>query len=206
MPAFRHFHRSKGLGNLLAACARREERCILSRQDNLQPPRNEDERPAAPAGDIRLQIEIRLGLDEIAAAEEEKLLLSARRRPTKAELTNLACKLYDSRRKRDRMFSNALFGEPAWDMLLALYGLPSRGEVLGVTSLGYAANVPPTTGMRWQKILTDEGLIERGPVVNDARRQLIRLSDKGKLLLEKYLIRLFYCMAPIPIDPGDVPR
>jgi len=94
------------------------------------------------------------------------------------------------------------FGEPAWDMLLALYCLPSRGEVLGVSSLGYAADVPPTTALRWQKTLFDDGLIERGPV--DGRIQLVRLSSKGRMLLERYLIRLFYCEAAVPPEEDTI--
>lgn len=168
----------------------------MSRQDKLDPSKIENGHPETPADGDRLQIELRLGLDEVAAAEEEKLRSSPRRRPTKQELTRLACKLYDARRGRDRMFSSELFGEPAWDMLLALYCLPTRGIVLGVTSLGHAANVPPSTGTRWQKLLLDEGLIQRGPHVSDARQQLIGLTDKGRMLMERYLIRLFYCHGP----------
>ena len=99
------------------------------------------------------------------------------------------------------MFEEKLFGEPAWDMLLALYGLPHRGVFLGVTSLGHAANVAPTTGLRWQKLLTKQELIERGPYVRDTRRQLVRLSNKGRILMERYLIRLFYCEGPAGADP-----
>jgi DNA-binding MarR family transcriptional regulator len=65
--------------------------------------------------------------------------------------------------------------------------------MLGVTSLSHAANVVPTTGLRWQKVLFEEGLIERGPHVRDSRQQLVRLTDKGRRMMEKYLIRLFYC-------------
>jgi DNA-binding MarR family transcriptional regulator len=165
----------------------------VSRQDKLKPPQIDDGLPETPADDDRLQVDLRLGLDEIAAAEEERLRATARRRPSRRELADLALKLYDARRGRDRMFSDELFGEPAWDMLLALYGLPNRGIVLGVTSLGHAANVPPTTGLRWQKLLLDQGLIERGPDVRDSRQQLVRLTSKGRLMMERYLVRLFYC-------------
>ena len=165
----------------------------MSRQDRLDPPKIENGQSDNPVDDDRLQIDLRLGLDEVAAVEEEKLRGRPRRRPTRCELTELACKLYDARRGRDRVFNDKLFGEPAWDMLLALYCLPSRGFSLGVTSLGHAANVPPTTGMRWQKTLFGEDLIRKGPHVSDARQQLVGLTDNGRLLMEKYLIRLFYC-------------
>lgn len=174
----------------------------MSRQDKLSSAPISNGRPDCPVDDDRLQIDLRLNLDEVVAAEEEKLRLSARRRPSRRELIRLACKLYDARRGRDRMFEDKLFGEPGWDMLLALYCLPSRGIALGVMSLGHAANIPPTTGLRWQKILEERGLIERGPHVSDNRQQLIRLTAKGDAMMSRYLIRLFYCEGPIGADPN----
>jgi len=165
----------------------------VSREDKLEPHKFDLDSREAPAGDDRLQIDLRLRLDEVAAAEEERLRATPRKRPGRRELVDLALKLYDARRGRDRMFSDRLFGEPAWDMLLALYALPNRGIILGVTSLAHAANVPPTTSLRWQKLLADEGLIERGPHVRDARQRLVRLSAKGKSLMDRYMIKLFYC-------------
>jgi len=165
----------------------------VSRQDRLNPPLIDNVLRGGPVDDDRLQIDVRLGLDRVAAAEEEKLRSGSRRRPTRRELTQLASKLYEARRGRDRVFDDNLFGEPAWDMLLALYCLPPRGIVLTATSLGYAANVPPSTGTRWQKLLLEQGLIKRGPDISDGRQQLVGLSETGRMLMERYLIRLFYC-------------
>jgi DNA-binding MarR family transcriptional regulator len=114
------------------------------------------------------------------------------------ELVRLACHIYDARRARDRLLGIKMFGEPAWDMLLACYCLPARGETLTVTALSYAANVPPTTGHRWQQVLIKKGLIEKAGRRGDARRQFIKLSRSGKELLEEYLTRLFYCETPLP--------
>lgn len=151
--------------------------------------------------DDQLQIDLRLGLDEVAAAEVEKLRQSPRRRPTERELENLASKLYDARRGRDRMFRKKLFGEPAWDMLLALYFFPRRGHFLGVMSLGHAANIPPTTGLRWQGLLEQQGLIERGPVEPGTRQQLVRLTELGRDMMSEYLTRLYYCDVSLGADP-----
>ena len=165
----------------------------MSRQDNFNPPGIDDVLPALPVDDDRRQINVRLGLDKVAAAEEEKLRQSPRRRPTRRELAQLAYKLYEARRGRDRLFEDKLFGEPAWDMLLALYCLPVQGIALTATSLAYSANVAPSTGTRWQKLLLGRGLIKRGPDVSDGRQQLVALTDLGRNLMERYLIRLFYC-------------
>ena len=150
---------------------------------------------------IRLQIDLRLCLDEVADACVEVLRSQAPSIPSRKELSQLACRIYDARRTRDRMLARHLFGEPAWDMLLALYCLPARGEILSITALTLAADIPQTTGYRWQAVLTDEGLIERGPPETDARRQNVRLTAKGRMLLEAYLTRLYYCDTPVPPYP-----
>jgi DNA-binding MarR family transcriptional regulator len=167
----------------------------VSSQDKLNPPEIDPVPPELPEDDDRLQLDLRLGLDEVAAAEEKQLRREPRRRLGRGQLISLADKLYEARRSRDKVFSNALFGEPAWDMLLALYAYPTRGILLGVTSLSYAADCPPATGARWQKVLEEEGLIRRGPRVSDSRVQLVGLTDKGRHLMEKYLTRLYYCQS-----------
>jgi len=166
----------------------------VSHQDKFDPQISADD-VSKPLED-RLPLEVRLGLEEVAAATEEELRREAPKEPTDRQLWALACRIYDARRNRDRIFNQRLFGEPAWDMLLALYCLPRQGIFLGVTSLAHAANVPPSTGHRWQKILFDEGLIERGPAVLDHRQHLVGLTDKGKTLMRKYLTRLFHCEGP----------
>lgn len=157
----------------------------------------------ASSDDALGQFDLRLRLDQVADIEARQLQASAQRSPTRTELSRLACRIYDARRTRDKMLAGELFGEPAWDMLLALYCLPARGERLTVTALSHAANVPQTTGHRWQAILTKANLIERGPPEIDARRQFVRLTEEGRILLTTYLTRLFYCDTPVPRFPDD---
>jgi DNA-binding MarR family transcriptional regulator len=170
----------------------------VSCQDKLDLPEIESVLPEAPADDDRLQIDLRLGLEKVTAAEEEKLRLRPRKRPTRPQLIRLAYHLFKARRARDRIFDEQLFGEPAWDMLLALYCLPQRGELLTVSSLSNVANVPSATGIRWQRILAEEGLIKRGPHILDARVRLVGLTQQGRLLMEEYLTKLFFCHGGLP--------
>lgn len=165
----------------------------MSRHDEIDPDKIEAEPGRPKADDERSQLNLRLALDRAAAAEEQRLNDGAPIRPTSKQLWQLASRLYEGRRGRDRLFNDQLLGEPAWDMLLALYCFPRRGIFLGVTSLSHAANVSPSTGSRWQSLLLEEGLIERGPDVSDTRVQLVRLSEAGKTLMNEYLTRLFYC-------------
>ena len=121
--------------------------------------------------------------------------------PTTSQLVHLACRLYDARRARNRLLGDDIFGEPAWDILLACYCLPARGEPVSVIALAHAANVPKSTGHRWQRILMKRGLIERGGKCSDGRRQLVQLSRNGRELLERYLASLFCCNTPPPPFP-----
>ena len=156
------------------------------------------EGPRGPDDDLMLEVNVRLRLDEVADLEAELLRISARRQPSEKELRRLARKIYDARRMRDRLLENELFGEPAWDMLLALYHLPSLGQLLTVSGLCCCAGVPQTTALRWQSTLTAQGLIERGPHERDGRMQFVRLTERGRVLLTDYLTRLFDCERAAP--------
>jgi DNA-binding MarR family transcriptional regulator len=160
-------------------------------EDQLRVPTADRRSKDAPAEAIRLQINLRLLLDEVADAEAEALRLDACRQPDQHELRRLASSIYNARRGRDHMGVSELSGEPAWDMLLALYCLPRRGWLMTAAALRDAVEVPQTAALGWQNMLTEEGLIERGPRGVDARNQIFRLTPAGRTLLERYLSRLF---------------
>ena len=170
----------------------------MSRQDKLNLPEIDDVPPDDLVDDDRLQIDLRLGLDNVTAVEAEKLRLRPRRRPNRLQLEKLARHLFEARLDRKQLFDGEIFGEPAWDMLLALYYMPRSGELLTVTNLSHTAGVPETTGLRWQQTLLDEGLIKRGPHILDRRLRLVGLTPQGRLLMEKYLTRLFHCQGGVP--------
>lgn len=151
--------------------------------------------------DLHLQINVRLKLDEVAEVEARTLRASSRRDPTKKGLLEIASCIYDARRARAKVLDEKFLGEPAWDMLLALYCLPPRGLTMSITSLNYCAEIPQTTGCRWQNALLGDGLIERGAEDVDARRQIVRLTPKGRRLMEECLRRLFYCGTRVPAVP-----
>lgn len=173
----------------------------MSRQVKLTPAGRTDIPPLEDSDDIRVQIDLRLHLEEVVDVEARHLEAKSHRPPTKKELCKLACQIYDARRTRNRMLSSELFGEPAWDMLLALYCLPARGFTMRLTALSHASDVAESTGHRWQAVLTDKGLIERGPLGITPNKHLVRLTQKGRQLLENYLTRLFYVSTPTPPFP-----
>lgn len=166
------------------------EPCILSFQDKLLLSNGPSLSAGTDPESIGVQINLRLHLDEIADVEGAHLSARARRAPTDKERRKFADLIYRQRRLRDRVVEESLFGEPAWDMLLALYCFPARGEMLTVSSLSYAAAVPVTTGIRWQKVLTEQGLIETGPDEVDGRRRFVRLTSIGRAMMDRILGRL----------------
>ncbi|WP_156445347.1 MarR family winged helix-turn-helix transcriptional regulator [Blastomonas sp. CCH5-A3] len=81
------------------------------------------------------------------------------------------------RRLRDRFFRSDLFADPAWDILLDLTASRIEKRQVSVSSLCIAAAVPPTTALRWVRMMTDQGLLERRADPADARRMFVDLSD-----------------------------
>lgn len=93
---------------------------------------------------------------------------------------------YDARRMRDMAFDDALFGEPAWDMLLYLYAAQLKGDLVATTSLARASAVPPTTALRWMAQLERIGLIERCAIKRDGRVRVQRLTRRAIDQLERH--------------------
>lgn len=108
------------------------------------------------------------------------------------QLIELACRIYDSRRARADFFQGSRFGEPMWDMLLALFCLPSRHERLTVTGVSLAADIPPTTGLRWTRTMERHGLVERVPDPKDGRRIYLELSARGEQMMREYLSTIYH--------------
>ena len=83
------------------------------------------------------------------------------------------------RRLRDQFFVDALFADPAWDMLLDLMAARIERQQVAVSSLCIAAAVPPTTALRWIRTMTEQGLFVRRADPEDGRRVFIELSDEA---------------------------
>lgn len=103
------------------------------------------------------------------------------------EFVALACSMYEMRRLRNRFLTASILGEPVWDMLLALYCFTARGEALSVSGLCHAANVPPTTALRWVQLLEQKKIIIRSKDRNDARRTFLVLTACGEEMMTGYL-------------------
>ena len=94
-----------------------------------------------------------LGLD---TAERRALVITAR-------------ELYKIRRIRTKFFSDEMFGEAAWDILLTLY-IAAEDQAISISAAGEASGVPHTTALRWIAWLEQARLIERRRHNNDLNR------------------------------------
>ncbi len=91
-----------------------------------------------------------------------------------------------ARRMRARYFSEELFADPAWDMLLDLLQAELAQLRVPVSSLCIAAAVPATTALRWIKTMTDVGLFKRRADPHDGRRVFVELSSTASDSLRRY--------------------
>lgn len=104
----------------------------------------------------------------------------------RATLIDRAQQTFVNRARRSRNFNGVMFGEAAWDMLLALYVTEhsARHTVTGLVNL---SGVPPTTALRWLDFLEKkEELVIRRPSLTDGRVYLVELTDKARNALDAY--------------------
>ena len=109
-----------------------------------------------------------------------------------------------ARRLREEMFGPGLFADPAWDILLDLYTAAARGESVQISSLAFAARVPHSTAIRWARIMTRAGIVERRKDPADARRVHVSLSAAASALMEEYLARLITDEQRPPMIGSDI--
>jgi len=91
-----------------------------------------------------------------------------------------------ARRLRGRFFSEELFADPAWDMLLDLLQAEIAQLRVPVSSLCIAAAVPATTALRWLKTMTEQGLFVRRADPHDGRRVFVELAPTTSQALRRY--------------------
>jgi predicted transcriptional regulator len=91
-----------------------------------------------------------------------------------------------ARRLRARYFSEELFADPAWDMMLDLLQAEIAQLRVPVSSLCIAAAVPATTALRWLKTLVAQGLFIRRADPHDGRRVFVELAPDTSHALRRY--------------------
>jgi DNA-binding MarR family transcriptional regulator len=95
-----------------------------------------------------------------------------------------------ARRLRSHYFSEELFADPAWDILLNLFHADLSQRRFSVSRCCAAAAVPATTALRWLKSMEKQGLIVRRNDPFDNRRIFVELAPETRLALQGYFSEL----------------
>ena len=93
----------------------------------------------------------------------------------------------EMRQLRHRFFNPAMFGEPAFDMLLALYATDARPPMVPLRVLSPRVGISEYSAVRWLKFLVSEGLALS--VGGDGDRGSIQaaITSKGRVAMDEYL-------------------
>lgn len=91
-----------------------------------------------------------------------------------------------ARRKRDAIFGEDLFADPAWDILLELYAATLIQRRVPTSKLCKAAAVPETTALRWIEKLHRLGWVARHADPLDARRVFVELTSTATAAMQSY--------------------
>jgi len=124
-------------------------------------------------------------LERLISSPHESL-----REPRNELLVKVAGIVIEARQSRAHSLPPALFGEPAWDILLALFQCPPSGEGERVSNLSLCSGTPATTALRWIDYLEREGLVTRRPSQADKRVVFVQLTGKARDAIADYLASL----------------
>jgi DNA-binding MarR family transcriptional regulator len=127
---------------------------------------------------------LKLLLESAPPAEQTRKIPSP---ANKDKMIELASKIFYSRKRRSHFFNPDMFGESGWDFLLFLYMMDERGPRLTVGRLREFVGVPSASTARWLSSLESQQLIVRESHRTDARSSTVRLTDKGREMMEMYL-------------------
>lgn len=108
--------------------------------------------------------------------------------PSQEAFLGLAAKIYQARRKVDKIFGLQGFAvTPGWDIMLDLYQAKIKGKAISVTSACIGGACPATTGLRWLQVLENRDFVRRMPDPEDKRRVVVELTDGGRDRVERAL-------------------
>lgn len=123
----------------------------------------------------------------VVAAEAAPARGPGQDRQFPAELVKLAKRIKAIRQSRVALLDPILFGEPAWDILLALYVAAGERYSLSISALCAESGAPPTTAARSIGRLLELDMVRRLPNPGDNRSAYIELTDDTAARLTELL-------------------
>jgi DNA-binding MarR family transcriptional regulator len=103
------------------------------------------------------------------------------------ELVKLAKRIKAIRESRLALLDPSLFGEPAWNILLALYVAAGERYALSISALCAESGAPATTAARSINRLLELDMVRRVPNPSDNRSAYIELTGDTAARLSELL-------------------
>lgn len=94
------------------------------------------------------------------------------------------------RRRRSENLDAALFGDPAWYMLLVLLEASLAHAAVTIKQVCGSSGSYEATARRWMAILIDQGLVELDEEVRDDDLKPVRLTEQGSTRMTRILLEL----------------
>jgi DNA-binding MarR family transcriptional regulator len=130
-------------------------------------------------------------LDALERAKGDKSRAAETPLPKQRELLHEhARQIRFSRDLRQKSFDRNIFGEPAWDILLALYVIDGDQRRLNNGELAKLTGLAMAIALRWLDYLEEQGLIDRNPNPFDQRTAYVELSNNGRDAMDRYLMQM----------------
>ncbi len=125
----------------------------------------------------------------LVAAEEHDIIVQSpigenTQMSAHPSLGQRALEILASRRRRHSLFGKAMFGEPAWEILLLLSAL---GSPQTITQLAKLARASKSTAIRWIDYLEGQRLVARQNHPTDKRAVVIELTEEARESIAAYL-------------------
>lgn len=104
---------------------------------------------------------------------------------------------------RTEFLPRSLFGEPAWDLLVALFVWDDTGSPMAVSELAKLVDAPASTAVRWMQYLEEKGLVVRRRSDRDRRILKVSLSDEGRRRLDAYFQKVVRRFSSAVVEQAD---
>lgn len=97
-------------------------------------------------------------------------------RPTDRVASETARRMLEAIDLRSQYFDGELFSDPAWSLMLDIYGQMSRGRRTSLAGAAGSARAPVNTAQRWINLLTERGFLVQKTEGRDPKRVYVELS------------------------------
>lgn len=124
--------------------------------------------------------------DELVAQfDAERDRGAIRPAPEREHLIDAATKAIQLRGFRNKHFPQGIFGEPAWDVLLAIYAHEHISRARSISQVAKVSSLTGSSALRWINQLARLQLVERRQDPLDRRTAQVMLTETGRRTLDR---------------------